>query len=453
MLNISSNNPVPAFGRSKFDTLNRVEAKKTSKVLRRLLIWGMVIGLIILFLPWTQNIRSTGMVNTKNISQRPQTLNSIIGGRIEKWYVKEGDLVRKGDTLLFISEIKDDYFDPELLARTDNQRLLKEQSVNSYSDKISALDNQLAALNEQRELKLQQATLKFRQAKLKSEIDSNAHQAAKLNTKIAKEQLIRMEELYKQGLKSLTDFEARSLKYQQAQAYEVEALNKWMASKNDMINAKVEYSSVKMDYQSSLAKVNSDKSTAYSDKFDAEGTVNKLKNQYANYKFRLGNYYITAPQDGYITKAIQAGIGETIKEGDPIVSIMPKKYDLMLELYIEPIDLPLVKKGNEVMIQFDGWPAIVFSGWPGASHGTYSGRVYAVDNFISENGKFRILVTPDPKKPQWPEQLRVGGGANGMLLLQDVPIWYELWRQINGFPPNYYTGKVENQETSKSDKK
>lgn len=453
MLNISTNSINAQFERNKFETLERVEAKKTSKVLTRLLLGGFIIGTIILFIPWTQNIRSNGVVNSKNLDQRPQTLNSIIAGRIEKWYVKEGDLVKKGDTLLFISEIKDDYFDPELLSRTDNQRMLKEQSVDSYNDKISALDNQMSALLEQRELKLQQATLKYKQAKLKSEIDSNAHQAALLNTKIAKEQLNRMEELYKQGLKSLTDYESRSLKYQQAQAYNVEALNKWMASKNDMINAKVEYSSVKMDYQSSLAKVNSDKSAAFSDKFDAEGTVNKLKNQYANYKYRLGNYYITAPQDCYITKAIKSGIGQTIKEGDPLVSIMPQKYDLILEMYIDPIDLPLIKKGNEVMVQFDGWPAIVFSGWPGASHGTYIGRVYAFDNFISDNGKFRVLVKPDKNSPAWPEQLRVGGAANGMLLLQDVPIWYELWRQINGFPPNYYTGKVDKSMATKKENK
>jgi hypothetical protein len=32
----------------------------------------------------------------------------------------------------------------------------------------------------------------------------------------------------------------------------------------------------------------------------------------------------------------------------------------------------------------------------------------------------------------------MGGGANGIALLKDVPIGYELWRNINGFPPEYY---------------
>ncbi len=441
MLNISHNSINKHLDKTRFSTFNRVEKKVSKKVLTNIIFFTLIITLIILFLPWTQNIRSVGNVNTKSLDQRPQTLNSIIGGRIEKWYVKEGDLVKKGDTLLQISEIKDAYFDPELLARTDNQRVLKEQSVGAYDDKIKALDNQIGALNEQLGLKLQQATLKYRQAKLKSEIDSNAHQAAVVNTKIARDQFKRMEELYNQGLKSLTDFEARNLKLQQAQAYEVEALNKWMGSKNDMINAKVEYSSVRMDYQKNVAKAVSDKSSAYSDKFDAEATVTKLKNQYANYKYRLGNYYITAPQDGYITKSMTIGIGETIKEGDALVTIMPSQYDLMVEMYVEPIDLPLVKKGNEVMLQFDGWPAIIFSGWPNVSYGTYQGEVYAVDNYISENGKFRVLIQPEKNMPAWPKQLRVGGGIKGMMLLDDVPIYYEVWRQINGFPPNYYKGK------------
>lgn len=444
MLNISHNSVKEQFDKSNFPTFSRVENKKSKKVLSRIIIITLIITLIILFLPWTQNIRSIGNVNTKSLDQRPQTLNSIIGGRIEKWHVKEGDFVRKGDTLLQISEVKDEYFDPELLERTDNQRVLKEQSVGAYGDKIKALDSQISALNEQLSLKLQQATLKYKQAKLKSEIDSNAYLAAKINTQIAKKQFIRMEELYKQGLKSLTDFESRNLKLQQSQAYEVEALNKWMGSKNDMINAKVEYSSVRMDYQNSVAKAMSDKSSAYSDKFDAEATVTKLENQYANYKYRLGKYYITAPRDGYVTKTMTIGIGETIKEGEALVTIMPKKYDLMVEMFVDPIDLPLVSRGNEVMLQFDGWPAIIFSGWPNASYGTYTGEVYAIDSYISENGKFRILIMPKEGEPAWPKQLRPGGGIKGMMLLEDVPIYYELWRKINGFPPNYYTGKAMN---------
>jgi hypothetical protein len=116
------------------------------------------------------------------------------------------------------------------------------------------------------------------------------------------------------------------------------------------------------------------------------------------------------------------------------------------------MDLPLVQKGQKVRIMFDGWPAIVFSGWPNTSYGTYGGVVFAVDNFADETGKFRVLVSPDKTIERWPKELRVGGGTNSMLLLNDVPVWYELWRVINGFPPDFYI-KEPKEEKGKDKKK
>ena len=130
---------------------------------------------------------------------------------------------------------------------------------------------------------------------------------------------------------------------------------------------------------------------------------------------------------------------------------MPSQYDLAVEMYVRPIDLPLVEKGQNVRIQFDGWPAVVFSGWPNTSYGTYGGNVVAIDNFMSKNGMYRLLVSPDKEDHAWPEALRVGAGTNSMMLLSDVPIWYELWRNINGFPPDYYK-ETESVSSKKEDK-
>ncbi|TNE96561.1 MAG: HlyD family efflux transporter periplasmic adaptor subunit, partial [Bacteroidetes bacterium] len=260
----------------------------------------------------------------------------------------------------------------------------------------------------------------------------------------------RIDSLYKIGLKSLIDLEGRNLKMQQTKAYEVEAKNKWLNSKNDLIALQLELYNIQTKFENEQAKIQSERFTTMTDKYDAESMVNKLKNQYTNYEVRSGLYFITAPQDGYITKTFVNGLGETIKEGDQLMSIMPTNYDLAVAIYVDPIDLPLLDKGQHVRIQFDGWPAIVFSGWPNVSYGTYGGRVYAIDQFISENGKYRILVEPDPNDHPWPKALRFGSGTKSMILLQDVPIWYELWRKINGFPPNYYK-PVDG--TSKDDKK
>ncbi|NNC83197.1 MAG: HlyD family efflux transporter periplasmic adaptor subunit [Flavobacteriales bacterium] len=438
MLNISENSVNKRICKEDLGSLHVVEGKHSGKVFLRLLTVFFLVFFIMLFIPWTQNIRARGEVTTVRPDQRPQTIHSIIAGRIEQWFVKEGDFVYKGDTILYISEIKDEYFDPDLLGRTQQQLKAKEMSVSSYMEKVKALDSQIDALVETSKLKLEQAKNNLRQSRLKVTSDSIDYQAAGLNYQIAIEQYERMEQLHEQGLKSLTDLENRRLTMQKAQADMISAENKLLTSRNEVINARVELNSVQAQYRDEVAKAESEKYTALSGMYDAEAVVTKLQNQYMNYSVRTGMYYITAPQDGYVTKAIQSGIGETIKEGESIVSIMPARYDLAVSLYVRPIDLPLIEMGQHVRIQFDGWPAIVFSGWPNTSYGTYGGEVFAIDNFISDNGRYRILVAPDPDGPPWPDALRVGGGTRNMLLLKDVPIWYEMWRQINGFPPDFY---------------
>ena len=216
-----------------------------------------------------------------------------------------------------------------------------------------------------------------------------------------------------------------------------------------MINAKVEINRISAEYAEKSSKAQSDQFTALSSQYDTEAQVNKLENQVVNYQIRNGMYYIKAPQDGYVNRAIQSGIGETIKEGTQIVSIMPAKYDIAVETYVSPTDLPLIHKGEKVRIWFDGWPTIVFSGWPNMSYGTFGGKIVAIENFISPNGKFRVLIAPDEKEEAWPKQVSIGSGAQTLALLDNVPIWFELWRTLNGFPPNYYQPKGETTKEKK----
>jgi hypothetical protein len=133
---------------------------------------------------------------------------------------------------------------------------------------------------------------------------------------------------------------------------------------------------------------------------------------------------------------VKVGLGENIKEGEAIATILPNDAHLAVELFVKPMDFPLIRTGQPVRLQFDGWPALVFSGWPNTSFGTFAGRIAVINN-VATNGKYRILVTPDPQQEPWPEALRIGSGVYGWALLQDVPIWYELWRQLNGFPADY----------------
>ncbi len=451
MLNISNQQSASSQKLQTFKTVRYLENRPHYKVLNRIVVGLALLGLLVLFLPWTQNISGSGFVTTLKPDQRPQTIHSAIAGRIEKWYVKEGDFVKKGDTILFLSETKDSYFDPNLVENTRQQVEAKKSALQSYGGKVGALESQIVALAREKDLKLQQATNKIRQAVLKVRSDSIDLEAVRTQLKIAYTQFDRSTQLNKEGLKPLTDVEEKRLKLQESQAKIITQENKLLSSRNDLINAKVEINRIQAEYSEKMSKSSSDKFTALSNQYDATAEVNKLKNQYANYSIRNGLYYITAPQNGYVNRALQSGLGETIKEGTAVVSIMPSRYEIAVETYVDPIDLPLLDKGAPVRLWFDGWPTIVFSGWPGLSYGTFGGRVVAIEKYISPNGKYRVLIAPDKDEPAWPKQLSIGAGAQTIAMLDTVPVWFELWRTLNGFPANYYKGdkKEEKKEESK----
>jgi multidrug resistance efflux pump len=448
MLNISKKNPITE-NIEQYSTVKNLANRPHYKILNKIILYVSILGLIILFLPWTQNISGSGAVTTLKPNQRPQTIQSAIAGRIEKWYVQEGDYVKKGDTILFISEIKEDYFDPNLVQNTKSQVDAKKMAGQSYGGKVTSLSAQINAIENERVLKLQQAQNKIRQSILKVKSDSMDLEAVKTQIKIANTQFNRSVTLNKEGLKPLTDVEEKRLKLQEVEAKIITQENKLLASKNELINAKVEVNRISAEYAEKASKAQSDQFTALSSQYDTEAQVNKLQNQYVNYQIRNGMYYIKAPQDGYVNRAIQSGIGETIKEGTQIVSIMPAKYDIAVETYVSPTDLPLIHKGEKVRIWFDGWPTVVFSGWPNMSYGTFGGKIVAIENFISPNGKFRVLIAPDENEDAWPKQISIGSGAQTLALLDNVPIWFELWRTLNGFPPNYYQPKGETTKEKK----
>ena len=451
MLNLTDNELERDTRFSKFNAYSMIVNKNIHHLLSRIILGTSIFLLILLFFPWTQTINSNGYVTTLRPDQRPQTIQSPIPGKIEKWYVKEGDFVEKGDTILQISEVKNDYFDPQLIERTGDQISSKASSVKAYEQKTEALKNQLGSARKERVLKMEQTKNKLKQAKLKIVSDSISLTAAEVNLSIAKKQYTRTQSLFEEGLKSRLDFEIKQSKLQESQAKVIDLESKLLTSKNELLNAQMEINRIEAEYANKISKIESDISSTVSSKFNAEAQVSKLENSLSNYEIRKGLYFVRAPQSGYINKAIISGIGETFKEGEKLVNIMPSNIEIAVETYIEPIDLPLIGIGDHVRVQFDGWPAIVFSGWPNASYGTYGAQVVAIESFISDNGKYRILLKPEPNgEHDWPDALRVGSGARTLALLQDVPIWFEIWRKLNGFPPNYYEKNQQKESTGKT---
>lgn len=446
MLNISHQSVKNKIDTNKYNSFRAViDSGRKDTLKRSLIITSIIIGLILL-LPWTQNISGSGRLTSLEPEKRPQSIQTVIPGRIEKWYVSEGDRVYKGDTIMRISEVKDEYFDPNLLTNVEEQISNKESSVSGYMQKVAALDRQIDAMNQSAKIKLLQQQVKLEQLRLKLQSDSIESAVARNNSEVAKEQYDRFKNLFEKGLKSETEFEQREVSLQNARSKETDALNKMIITRKEIANATTELNSITQDYRDKISKAESEKFSTMSALFETEAQVTKLQSQLSGYNQRSGYYYITAPIDGFITKAIQTGVGETLKEGEEIVSLMPADYSLAVELYVKPMDLPLIMKGHKVRFIFDGWPAFVFSGWPGASFGTYGGVVVAIDNFTNDQGEYRLLVAPDPEDHPWPAGLRVGGGAKGIAMLNDVLIGYELWRQFNGFPPDFYKSNEKTED-------
>lgn len=408
---------------------------------RRLKTWiivSIILLILVLFLPWTQNIRATGTVTTLYQQQRPQQLNSIIPGRIIKWYVKEGDYVKMGDTLIMLANVKDDYLDPKLVTRTQEQLQAKQQKIDFYADKVEATGGQINAMEATRELKINSLRNKIEQLRRKVVSDSAEWQAAIIDKKIATEQYDRAKSMHAEGIISLVDFERRTGSYQRALAVETEKLNKFYNTRQDLVITQIEISSTQQETAEKVLKARGEQATAQSEMAGTSAEVAKLENQVANYVIRGSQLWLIAPQDGQVVNAVKAGINEIVKEGEMIVQVVPVNIDFAVEIFVRPNDLVLVDTGQKVRFVFDGFPAVVFSGWPTASYGTFSGKVIAVERNRNDNGMFRLLVIEDVADRQWPPDLKLGTGAVGFALLKDVPVWYELWRQINGFPADYY---------------
>jgi len=145
---------------------------------------------------------------------------------------------------------------------------------------------------------------------------------------------------------------------------------------------------------------------------------------------------VRAPRDGRIMR-INAGDSATlVKQGDILATFAPEESGRVVELYVDGRDVPLIRPGRRVRLEFEGWPAIQFSGWPSIAQGMFDGRVRAIDVSASDNGLFRLLVEQAPDRAPWPREpyVRLGAKVRGWVMMDTVSAGFELWRQLNDFP-------------------
>ncbi len=145
---------------------------------------------------------------------------------------------------------------------------------------------------------------------------------------------------------------------------------------------------------------------------------------------------VRAPRDGRILRVEAATSAGYVSAGAVLATFASEDSRRVVELYIDGRDIPLIRPGRRVRLEFEGWPAVQFSGWPSVAIGVFDGRVFAIDVAASPNGLFRVLVEQAPDRAPWPQEpfVRLGAKAQGWVLMDTVTVGFELWRLLNDFP-------------------
>jgi adhesin transport system membrane fusion protein len=222
-----------------------------------------------------------------------------------------------------------------------------------------------------------------------------------------------------------------------------------LAADRDVSIAKNDLVRIENDASATIASLEASLQSAESTRAKASSDLEKIKLESANVTGRRNQAQIKAPASGRLINIARFGAGSTVKAGDVLATIAPETKDRIVEMLVTDNDVRFISLGRPVRLQFAGYPAVQFSGAPGVSVGTYGGTVQFIDPVDDGSSRFRVLVKeaqhvlPGGKKDgPWPpsENLRPGAEAVGWIMLDTVPLGFELWRQFNNFPPRIPKG-------------
>jgi multidrug efflux pump subunit AcrA (membrane-fusion protein) len=382
----------------------------------------------LIFAPWVQNVSGFGKVVGTTPFERQQTIDTPVEGRVTKWYVIEGSRVQEGD---LIAEIADN--DPLILERLTAERDLIAMRVDQAKSRVVQQEVALQQIELSRRNALESARNRIKVAEDNIKAAQNSLISAEAVLTANKLNLERVKVGLASGLFSQRQYEQQVQANASAEADVDRAKASLQAAINEKLAREADYQKIETDFQNSIATA---RATLAATKADVANTAAEMQRTEVRVARQM-TQTIRAPRKGTVLRLLAQPGGELLKAGDSIASFVPDTSNLVVELYMNGNDIPLIHRGDPVRLQFEGWPAIQFTGWPSVAVGTFGGRVMLVDATDNGEGKFRILVEPDPRDEPWPPStyLRQGVRANGWVLLNKVSLGYELWRQFNGFPP------------------
>lgn len=447
-----------AYSESAMPALRLTRSSRLIRRVAKLLLVSMFVAIgMLAFVPWQQSATGSGTVIAFSPSERLQVIESPTKGRIVRWgdNVVENSHVTKGTFLCEIRDLDDDY-SSRLEQQLANTRLTVIGSKQQFeASKQNLVATKMVVDSFERNVRAyttvkvetaasQDAFVEMAEKKVAAEMQQfNEVEAAlpQLEAEVARVRVLQAEGNV--ALQKLQEVERKlseaKAKVQKAKEYVASAKAELEAKRRDRV-AKIEKAQVDIDYaeaavrkaRADVAKTESDVAKASQDVAKAEKEVLEMEVKVA----RQSTQTIVAPMSGFITQ-ISPNLGSgVLKEGDTICTIVPDSTERAVQVWLDGNDTPLVTPGRHVRLQFEGWPALQFAGWPSVAIGTFGGEVVSIDATDNGKGKFRILVRPDESSYAWPAPrfLRQGVKAHAWVILNRVPLWFEVWRQLNGFP-------------------
>ena len=396
------------------------------------------------FVPWTQTVTVQGKLSAYSNIERPQEMHAQINGRIQKLHVNEGDSVKKGNLVLELEDVNPKFMAPDLIRRLEQSRKALKRRRQAALDRADILEKGIEEMTKLTKAATSSAEARVSEADNKTVSAEQRTAAAKIAKETADLNLKRSRILEAEGLLSLRELELAIQKAAEAEA-DLRAAQAELLSTQDARRA-TEHNREQIDAELVQRLLDT-----RSKRVSALGEAAKVANELAELELTRSNALqrriasrVVAPLDGTVVRLKQLGSGEIVHPGDLLFTIVPKTTTPAVEMWANAIDAPLLVPGRPVRLLFQGIPAIPLPAWPELMEGTYNGRIKVVDQSASKNGQFRIWVEPDSKGRPWPPQLHVRQGTQvmGWVILNRVPLWYEIWRRFNLFPPDYETGNI-----------
>ena len=410
---------------------------------RLLVLTFLAAPFLLAFVPWQQTVMCRGMVTAYHPTERVQVLTARVSGQVRTWHVVEGSRVKKDDRIV---DIEDN--DPELAARLDAQRTFLSGRLEAAREEVEELTAAATAQESARDAAVKAAEANREAARKTIEVSQQTKNNAQFAQTFERDRFEIFDDLFANprfgGLESKLSRDGARMRSDRAQTDIDKADAEIQRAQAGLLTQEALLLQAEASGLSAIAVARSNLRKAEQNQFSVEREIQDIDNRIERFKAR----YVVAPCDGtvYRVAANVGSGGQYVKEGDELCTIVPDTNERVVELFLDGVDAPLVlayadRAGRppHVRLQFEGWPAIQFSGWPELAIGTFGGKVKQVDSAANLQGKFRVLVEPESTLTgdEWPapEFLRQGNQTVGWVLLNRVPLGYEIWRRLNGFPP------------------